>query len=79
IEVLDHPAAGALRVLGVPVKLSQTPGSVRTPPPRLGEHTTSVLTTDLGLTPAAMEGLARDGVIGVQEPGDTAPQRPRRS
>jgi crotonobetainyl-CoA:carnitine CoA-transferase CaiB-like acyl-CoA transferase len=67
IEILEHPAAGALRVLGVPVKLSQTPGSVRTPPPRLGEQTSRVLTADLGLTPAEIQCLARDGIIGVLE------------
>jgi formyl-CoA transferase/CoA:oxalate CoA-transferase len=40
---LQHPAAGQIRVTGVPVRLSDTPGSVRTPPPRLGEHTRAVL------------------------------------
>jgi Predicted acyl-CoA transferases/carnitine dehydratase len=41
----EHATIGALRVLGVPVKLSDTPGAVRTPPPRLGEHTDAVCTT----------------------------------
>ena len=40
---LDHPAAGRVNNLGVPVKLSATPGRVRTPAPTLGEHTESVL------------------------------------
>ena len=31
--------------MGVPVKLSQTPGSVRRPAPKLGEHTAEVLAT----------------------------------
>lgn len=39
----DHPTAGRFRVLGTPVKLSATPGSVRRPAPRLGEHTEEVL------------------------------------
>jgi crotonobetainyl-CoA:carnitine CoA-transferase CaiB-like acyl-CoA transferase len=43
IAQLEHAAAGAIRTLGVPIKLSDTPGSVRTPPPRLGEHTHAVL------------------------------------
>jgi crotonobetainyl-CoA:carnitine CoA-transferase CaiB-like acyl-CoA transferase len=43
IAELQHAAAGAIRTLGVPIKLSDTPGVVRTPPPRLGEHTESVL------------------------------------
>src|SRR5690606_26879648 len=47
VETVDHPTIGPIRVLGVPVKLSDSPGSVRTPPPRLGEHTAAVLTRDL--------------------------------
>jgi crotonobetainyl-CoA:carnitine CoA-transferase CaiB-like acyl-CoA transferase len=40
---LDHPSAGRTRTLGVPIKLSETPGSVRRPAPRLGQHTEEVL------------------------------------
>jgi crotonobetainyl-CoA:carnitine CoA-transferase CaiB-like acyl-CoA transferase len=49
IEQVDHVAAGQLRVLGMPVKLSATPGAVRWPPPTLGQHTDAVL-RELGLT-----------------------------
>jgi crotonobetainyl-CoA:carnitine CoA-transferase CaiB-like acyl-CoA transferase len=41
VETAHH--TGPLRVTGVPVKLSDTPGSVRRPPPGLGEHTDEVL------------------------------------
>jgi crotonobetainyl-CoA:carnitine CoA-transferase CaiB-like acyl-CoA transferase len=41
VEVEHH--TGPLRVTGVPVRLSDTPGSVRRPPPGLGEHTAEVL------------------------------------
>lgn len=40
---LAHPTAGRVNNLGVPVKLSATPGRVRTPAPTLGQHTESVL------------------------------------
>jgi crotonobetainyl-CoA:carnitine CoA-transferase CaiB-like acyl-CoA transferase len=40
VEVDHH--AGPLRVTGVPVRLSANPGSVRRPPPGLGEHTAEV-------------------------------------
>lgn len=39
----DHPTAGRFRTLGVPVKMSETPGSVYRPAPRLGEHTAEIL------------------------------------
>ena len=35
--------SGALKVLGMPVKLSDTPGLMRSAPPRLGQHTNAVL------------------------------------
>ncbi len=38
----EHDVTGRFRTLGVPVKLSETPGSVRRPAPRLGEHTGQV-------------------------------------
>ena len=40
---MTHPTAGPMQVLGVPVKLGDTAGSVRTPPPVLGQHTHAVL------------------------------------
>src|SRR3990172_3931863 len=49
IVEIEHPRPGKLRVVGVPVRLSATPGSVRTPAPALGEHTDEVLRDLLGL------------------------------
>lgn len=43
VEVVDHPVDGPVRTLGIPVKLSDTPASVRQSPPLLGEHTADVL------------------------------------
>lgn len=60
---LEHAAAGLLRVTGTPLKFSDTPGSVRTPPPLLGEHTAAVLTNDLGLDPDRVGELRAKGVI----------------
>jgi formyl-CoA transferase len=45
IEIVDHPAEGPVRTLGIPVKLGDTPGAVRKPPPLLGEHTRDILAT----------------------------------
>jgi crotonobetainyl-CoA:carnitine CoA-transferase CaiB-like acyl-CoA transferase len=63
VAVVDHPALGPIRMLGLPVKLSETPGAVRTHPPRLGEHTERVLETDLGIPASEVSGLAEAGVI----------------
>ncbi len=46
---IDHPSVGKTRVVGVPARLSATPGSVRSPSPRLGEHTEEVMKDLLGL------------------------------
>jgi len=58
-----HPTAGAQRVLGIPVKLSDTPGRIQSAPPLLGQHTASVLTRDLGLRDDEVDALARAGVV----------------
>ncbi len=63
IVPMTHPAAGDIRVLGSPLKLSDTPASQRTPPPILGQHTDSVLTGDLGLSREAIRDLRASGVI----------------
>ena len=63
VVALDHPVAGAIKALGVPVKLQDTPGAVRTPPPTLGQHTEQILTEDLGYDAARIERLRMDGAV----------------
>ncbi len=60
---LEHAVAGMLKVTGTPLKFSETPGSVRTPPPRLGEHTAAILANDLGFDHARIDDLRAKGVI----------------
>lgn len=60
---LNHPVAGPMKVTGVPVKLSETPGSVETPPPFLGQHTVSTLQDVLGLSVETIESLRAQGVL----------------
>lgn len=62
IEVVEHVAAGPLKVLGVPMMLSDTPGSVRTAPPVLGQHTESVF-RELGLSDETIGRLRRERTI----------------
>ena len=63
IEEVEHAAAGAMRVTGVPVKLSNTPGGVRTPPATLGQHTIEILSKDVGMTSAEIEELRAAAAI----------------
>src|SRR5262249_58228520 len=63
IARVEHATIGSLRTLGVPVKLSDTPGAVRTPPPTLGQDTDAVLSGDLGLNADDISALRRDNVI----------------
>ncbi|MFN7130648.1 MAG: CaiB/BaiF CoA transferase family protein [Myxococcales bacterium] len=63
IASLAHPVAGDIRVLGVPARLSDTPGEVRSPPPLLGEHTREVLARVLELPEVDIAGLVSDGVL----------------
>jgi crotonobetainyl-CoA:carnitine CoA-transferase CaiB-like acyl-CoA transferase len=63
VEAVEHASAGTLKVLGVPIKLSDTPGRVRTAPPTLGQHTVQVLRDDLGVSQLEIEALRRDRVV----------------
>lgn len=59
----EHPTAGTVKVVGPPVRLSETPGRVERPAPLLGEHTAAVLREHLGLDDAEIERLRRSGAI----------------
>jgi CoA:oxalate CoA-transferase len=61
---MKHPRAGTVRMVGAPVRLSETPGSVRSPAPMLGEHTEAVLREMLGLDTETIAGLRAAGVVG---------------
>ena len=63
ITRITHQITGEVEVPGVPIKLSETPGSVDTPAPSLGEHTTDVLTGLLKMHPDEVEKLKQDGII----------------
>jgi crotonobetainyl-CoA:carnitine CoA-transferase CaiB-like acyl-CoA transferase len=59
---LDHPRQGKVRQTGIPIKLSETPGSVTRFPPLLGEHTDEVL-TELGYKQPEIDWLRQKGCI----------------
>ena len=59
---LDHPDEGPIRSLGIPVKLSGTPGRIRTPAPGLGEHTDELLRAT-GRTDEEIRALRAEGAV----------------
>jgi crotonobetainyl-CoA:carnitine CoA-transferase CaiB-like acyl-CoA transferase len=59
---LVHPGAGDIKALGIPVKLSETPGAVDRPAPLVGEHTAELL-RELGYDAAAQRRLRDAGVV----------------
>jgi CoA:oxalate CoA-transferase len=58
----EHPAMGMVRLLGMPVKLKETPTGIDRPPPLLGQHTEEVL-NEIGLDRAEMQRLEAAGII----------------
>jgi alpha-methylacyl-CoA racemase len=59
---LDQPGAGKVKQLGVPVKMSRTPGGVRSPGPVLGEHTDEVLAA-AGYSEGEIAALKESGAV----------------
>jgi len=60
---LPHPKAGAITVMGVPVRLHDTPGAATVPPPLLGQHTEEILTRLLRIPKAEVEKLRAAGAV----------------
>jgi CoA:oxalate CoA-transferase len=67
VQELTHPEYGPLRYVGIPVKLSETPGELQGPPPRFGEHNRELL-QELGYDERAVDALLTSNVIAEAEP-----------
>jgi succinate--hydroxymethylglutarate CoA-transferase len=63
IETIEHPTIGALKMLGIPFKFSDTACSVRRAPPTLGQHSDEILAGELGLDTKAIAELRQAKVI----------------
>jgi crotonobetainyl-CoA:carnitine CoA-transferase CaiB-like acyl-CoA transferase len=63
LETVRHPSGGDLRLVGVPVRFSETPGEIRSGPPAVGAHTDEVL-SEAGFSDAEIRALRDDGLMG---------------
>lgn len=63
IVEINHPVSGKLKVPGIPIKLSHTPGKIRKNPPILGEHTEEILKELIGYKKEQIEELKKDDIF----------------
>ncbi|MGE3843642.1 MAG: CoA transferase, partial [Vicinamibacterales bacterium] len=62
VAELTHPEYGPFRYLGIPIKMSDTPGRMESAPPRFGEHNRAVL-VELGYSEGAIDQLYERQVL----------------
>jgi crotonobetainyl-CoA:carnitine CoA-transferase CaiB-like acyl-CoA transferase len=63
VTEFEHPVAGLVRMLGLPLRFDGTPSSIRRHPPMLGEHTDEVLIELAGLDAEEVEALRSRGIL----------------
>jgi len=62
VEV-EHPEVGKVPLIGIPIKLSKTPGRIKNTAPMLGEHNTAIYCDWLGHTHQELTQLKEEGII----------------
>jgi crotonobetainyl-CoA:carnitine CoA-transferase CaiB-like acyl-CoA transferase len=62
VQEVGHARLGAVRTIGLPVKLSATPGGLRRGAPLLGEHTREIL-AERGFSAAEIDALVASGAV----------------
>ncbi len=63
IMEIDHPISGKIKVPGIPIKLSDTPGDIRMTSPLLGEHTEEILKQLLNYDDEKIDELKKENVF----------------
>jgi len=66
VQEIELPDLGTMHMAGLPIKLGQTPGDVRLPPPRLGQHTSEIL-LGLGLSQEEIERLENAAIVELDQ------------
>ncbi|HEX6116009.1 MAG TPA: CoA transferase [Solirubrobacterales bacterium] len=72
VTELEQPEIGAVRLLGVPIKLSRTPGEPTRPAPALGEHTREIL-GEAGIGEDEIDSLIDSGAAAGPSAGEQQP------
>jgi crotonobetainyl-CoA:carnitine CoA-transferase CaiB-like acyl-CoA transferase len=62
VPVIEHPRAGAVQTVGLPVKFSSTPGEIVQPAPLYGQHSRSIL-AELGYAKSEIDTLIKESVV----------------
>jgi CoA:oxalate CoA-transferase len=60
---IDQPRVGKMKIVGSPIRLSETPGEVYAPAPLLGQHSEEILEKLLGYSKQDVEVLKKENVI----------------
>ncbi|MCL4767529.1 MAG: CoA transferase [Hyphomicrobiaceae bacterium] len=63
---VEHPVAGRMQTIGLPVKFSATPGRVAAPAPLHGQHTREIL-SEIGYSEAEIEALVAERAVRAAE------------
>ena len=67
VQEMSLDGLGMMSMAGLPIKFSDSPGAIRLPPPRLGQHSADIL-QELGYSAEKIAALADSGAVGL-DPG----------